>query len=420
MFSKLTAGSLRNLACPGCGTKPAQTDEQVITCAQCGTKASAAEWASHARDHALVGRADQPPVTRICRERTPGGTVWHLPAGGKFGFFMFFGTFWCFITALVSGGFLVTILTGGKIEGNMPEWAMIPFFGIFWAIGLTTLYMGVREKWLTHRLTVAAGELLLRREMFGRHSEKRLAITDIRSVEQKEFYQKNYRAVYGIEIKAARGKLRFGSTLAAEEKAWLVADLREAIFGPPPVSDPAPRERRSAHFSVEIPQARKHLWSVAIMLMVIGVTFIVVWFKFLNEPAPRGTSDEPAIIALISRLFDLLSTAFQGIWVFSAVAMAVGGFYLFIRLLRERHHVRKLEGNDSEITVRTYRHGRVWKEKTFPRPEVSDIRASTSGHSNGKTMKRLELIIGNKAESLASWIDGDAADALVAEVRAGL
>jgi hypothetical protein len=155
MFKKSTGRSPRDLACPECGTKPAPTREQVITCDRCGTKASVAEWRSTAQEKGFVGRADQPPVTAIRRERTPVGTVWHIPAGGKFGFFMFFGTFWCLITAFVSGGFLLTFLTGGEIEGNMPKWAMMPFFGIFWAIGLGTLYMGAREKWLRQRVPSA-------------------------------------------------------------------------------------------------------------------------------------------------------------------------------------------------------------------------------------------------------------------------
>jgi hypothetical protein len=268
--------------------------------------------------------------------------------------------------------------------------------------------------------TVGDGELMLRREMFGRHSDKRLAIADIRSVEQKEFYQKNYQPVFGIEIRASRGKLRFGSTLSPEEKAWLVADLREAIFGPQAVTPPQPQEQRSEHFSMEIPSARKHLWPLAIILIVIGAGFIFVRFRFLNDHSPRGSDHEPAIISAISTLFNTLHHGFQGIWLLMASLMALGGLALTTYLFRERHSVKKLEGNASEIAIRTYRHGRVWKEKTFPRQEVTDIRASTSGSSNGKTMKRLELIIGNKAEPLARWIDGEAADAIVAEVRAGL
>ena len=47
--------------------------------------------------------------------------VWEIPAKGKFGFFMFFAVMWLGITVLVSGGFLITILTGGEVEGDMPK-----------------------------------------------------------------------------------------------------------------------------------------------------------------------------------------------------------------------------------------------------------------------------------------------------------
>jgi hypothetical protein len=48
-------------------------------------------------------------------------------------------------------------------------------------------------------------------------------------VQKKEFYQKNYRPVYGIEIKASNGKIRFGSALTEEEKSWLCWEIREFI-----------------------------------------------------------------------------------------------------------------------------------------------------------------------------------------------
>ena len=407
MFAKLADLSARALTCPGCGEKPASHPRgEVVICGHCGTKASVAEWAASAKENVFVGRADSPPVTNIHRESTPSSTVWNIPANGKLGFFMFFGTFWCLITGLVSGGFLFTVLTGGKIEGDMPQWLLIPFFGIFWIVGLVMLSMGVREKWLRHRLTVAAGELVLRREMFGRHREKTLAVADITSVEQKEFYQKNYQPVHGIEIKASSGKLRFGSTLTPEEKAWLIADLREVVFGSAPsVIQPASHERRSGHFSVEIPSARKHLWPLAIMLIVIGGTFIVVGVKLMNDPTSGGRSNGPS---------------FEAVWVSFAAGMVIGGTYLSIRLLRDRHLVKKLEGNDTEIAIRSYRNGRVWNEKIFSRQTVADIRAFVSGNSNGRTMKRLEIIVSDKAEPLARWIDGEAADALVREVRAVL
>ena len=77
----------------------------------------------------------------------------------------------------------------------------------------------------------------------------------------------------------------------------------------------------------------------------------------------------------------------------------------------------RIEGTDSEIAIRIARHGRVLKERAFTRATVADIRSSVSGSSNGKTMKRVELIVANKSELVSRWTDGVKADEFVKEVR---
>lgn len=77
----------------------------------------------------------------------------------------------------------------------------------------------------------------------------------------------------------------------------------------------------------------------------------------------------------------------------------------------------RIDGSISDIAIRTSRHGLILKERVFPRASVTEIRSSVSGSSNGKAMKRIELIGGDQAETIARWIDGDKADALVEEVR---
>ena len=426
MFSRLSAKSGRTFVCPECETpldgKP-QRRAQVITCSACGTKASVAEWTQWPAGNERFGRADvPPPETRIRRESSSAGTAWHIPASGKFGFFLFFGTLWTLLTAVVSGGFLFAFLTGGEVKGNMPEWVLIPFFGLFWAIGLTFLYLGVRQKWMTHQLTVGNGELVLRREMFGRSNEKSLAISEIRSIEQKEFYQQNDQSVYGIEIKGARGKLRFGSALEAAEKAWLVADLREVIFGsakrdPAALVDAPVISAADEAFSVEIPHSRNHLWPFAIILGVAGAVGFVVSRNLLNNRSESGAKGAPDIVRSFERVFNSLGHSMQVVFFFMAIVMLLGGVGMFVFLIRNRGTVRKLEGNSVEIAIRTYRHNLVWKEKTYPRSQISDIRASESGNSGTTVMKRLELIAGDEVVKVASWVDGNAADSVVAQVR---
>ena len=80
----------------------------------------------------------------------------------------------------------------------------------------------------------------------------------------------------------------------------------------------------------------------------------------------------------------------------------------------------RIKGNSAEISLRTYQRGLVMKDRSFARNAVTDIRALTSGSSNGKQMKRTELIVGDKTEKLSSWVDGDEANELVSQVRAAL
>lgn len=411
------------LACPSCGVKPGHVPAQsgeVIACGACGIKASAGEWAAKVPADVFSGRADQPPVdTKITRRAdVPGTTVWQIPASGKFCFLMVFGVLWCAITALVSGGFLLAFLSGKAVEGDFPEWVLIPFFGIFWAVGLGVLFAAFRNKYASHRITVDASSVTLVRELFGKTKKSSLPADSIESVAQAVFYLQNYEPVYGVEIRGKRGKLRFGSVLTAEEKAWLVADLRRVVFGAD--SAQAIPAARQAYFSVTLPQSRKHLWPFAVMMTLMGVGFFFVGIYLIDsgEAGPSGTS--PGFLHGIDILFWGLSNSFRVIWMLMSGIMAMGGMALTVWLIRTRDRETRVEGTESEVSIRIYQRGLILNDRSFPRDSVTDIRASVSGSSNGQPMKRIELLVGNRAEKIASWVDGEKADALVAEVRGAL
>jgi hypothetical protein len=411
------------LFCPDCGAKagrlPAEWD-RVMECSSCGAKASLPEWV--AKDGTYHGRADLPPAaTRIRKEGDGiGGTIWHIPAGGKYVFFLFFAALWLGITVLVSGGFFIAILSGGEIEGNMPVWVLIPFSGIFYAVGFGVLYAGLRQKYMRHRLTVSGGGVAFQSEMFGRKKEKSLPSGTVKSIAQKEFFQQNYTPVYGIEIKGTGGKLRFGSTLTEDEKAWLVADLKDSVFVREKaelkmsVAGHAGRTKKEV-FSVAIPEPQKFGWVAGLFLAVMGVSFACVGiFVIDGEPLPeKGESGEYGF----DLVFSLFNNGFRGIWLLMSSIFAGIGISFSIASLRGIGQDRRIEGNSAEISIRTYKHGLVVKDKSFPRSTVADIRTSSTGSSNGTQLKRIELIIGDKAERITSWTEGDAADALVAELR---
>ena len=72
------------------------------------------------------------------------------------------------------------------------------------------------------------------------------------------------------------------------------------------------------------------------------------------------------------------------------------------------------------MVLRTTQAGRIVHQREFPKEEFVDVRASRVGSSNGKSTKRIELLIGRKAHMLARWIDGEKADEFVARARQAL
>ena len=421
------------LACPDCGAAAGELPknwDEVMVCAACGARASLTEWAAGSDADRKIGFANQPPVGTKIRRETVGSdsVIWHIPAVGKFGFFMFFAVFWLLITGAVSGGFLITFLTGGKIEGNMPNWGIIPFFGLFWAVGLGMLYVAFRQKYMRHTITFGSDRITLRKEMFGKSSEKSLAKSSIAAVSQKEFYQQNYKPIYGIEIRGTDGKLRFGSALTADEKAWLVADFNQVLDGgknsssqhetdaPAGTLAPIKVGNRKSVFSVSIPKPGMSAVVGSLVFAIIGVSFVCVGIFLIDgEPMPDDRSG-----GAITWIHSLLANGFRTVWTLISSVFAVIGLGMTFSTLREMNKDRRVVGSESEISIRTYRKGLVSDQKSFPREQVHDIRGTESGKSNGSSMKRVELIIGNQTEKIASWIDGDLADQLIREVREAL
>lgn len=405
------------LLCPDCGAQagvlPAEWG-QMMACPRCGTKSSLPEWV--AKEELIQGRADLPPaMTKIRREGDGlGGTVWHIPAGGKPGFFIVFAAVWLGITLLVSGGFLMTILNGGEINGDMPEWVLIPFFGIFYAVGLGMLYAGLRQMFMRHRLTVSSGGVTLCSVMFGRRKEKSLQPGTVKNVAQKEFYQQNYKPVYGIEIKGTGGKLRFGSALTPEDKAWLVADVREVLFGrgEPELKMAVPgsaASRSTEVFSIKLPRPPLFGALFGLLFSAIAIGFMCIGV-FVMDGDPLFGSEKGFLSALFSDDFRcawlLLNSVFAGL-----------GIFVFVTNILGARKDMRIEGNSLDISIRTYKRGLVVEDKSYPRSSITDIRAISTGGSGGSAWKRIHLIVGDKSEKLGTWVDGETADDVVREVR---
>ncbi|MES2659029.1 MAG: hypothetical protein V4689_10460 [Verrucomicrobiota bacterium] len=423
------AAAKGTLACPSCGTNPGVLRSRAtdaITCGECGTVASGIEWSVAGSGAHAVANPDRPPagtkITRYCD--ASGAVVWNIPASGKSGGLLFFAIAWCTLTVIVSSVFLFGA-NDFKSSGAFPvELFLILFFAAFWAVGIGMLYAACRSKYARHRLSGDRLQITLHRELFGKTKARSLPAADITSIAQVEFYQKNYQPVHGIEIRGKQGKLRFGSMLTDEEKAWLVADLRRVILeadAPQAVSGgaavPQPTGMRQEYFSVALPRSGASLRPLAIMLLLMGTGFVCVGIFVLDDQVGPAEKNLPAAIQVFDFLFTFMSQSFRIIWTLMSGVMAAAGMYLLVWLSRARTKETRIEGTASEIAIRTFRHGRILKERLFPRASVTDIRSSVSGSSNGKTMKRVELIVAGKSELVSRWLDGEQADEIVEEVR---
>jgi DNA-directed RNA polymerase subunit RPC12/RpoP len=423
----MAAAAKSGLVCPDCGAKTEvlpQSGSDVLTCPSCGSKASASEWSAREVEGMRAGRADSPPASTKIRKEGDGlgGVVWHIPASGKFGFFLLFAVFWLGITIMVSSGFLFAFLGGEKIKGDMPEWVLIPFFSIFYLVGFGMLYAGIRQKYMKHRLTVSGAGVTLRKELLGRTREKMLAADTLKSVTQEVFYSENYTPVYGIQIKGETGKIRFGSSLTIDEKAWLVADIHEVLFGAKVQAFHEGGERGNGKgvFSILIPGYGKHSWVGASLLSIMGIGFFIFGIIVIaDDPSPQH-SESDSVFAVLPRLFDRLDSVFLAFWSFISACFVIGGLVWLFILFRSHGSERRIEGNTALVSISTYRRGLVLKDESYPRNSIYAVRSSVSGSSNDKSMKRVELISEEKAIRLVSWLDGDQADDLVTELRAAL
>ena len=419
------------LRCPNCGAShaaPNVSPGDLLDCPECGGRSVARSWVSSGG--APRGWADRRPVdTEIQRKsRDDGALMWDIPATGKSGGFLFFAIFWCTITGVVSGGFLMALLFGEPAEGkdSVSPVVIAPmlllFFGIFWAIGLGMFYVAARNKWARTRVVVTGDEVILGRRLFGRVTEKRVKRSEVDDVRTEEFYRSNETPVYGITIQAGKRRLKFGTVLREDEKGWLAADIRRELLGEP-VREQAPVPGKahtgapsSRPFSLLIPDAGKHLWPLAIVLTLMGIGFAVLGF-FVIDPPGGVDRDAPGSVRIFDAIFTFLTSGFRLVWLLISLAMTAGGVWMGVSLVRKRGVERRLEGDASVIAIRKVKLGRIISEETFPRGEISGIFTSPSGHSNGKPMNRIDLQLRNQTKTLVYWVDADVAERFVAEVQ---
>jgi hypothetical protein len=427
------AVSKSGLQCPACGAESsvsAITPGELLTCGECGKRDVARSWVQS--DRMPRGWANRPPADTkiqrlVCED---GDIVWDIPPSGKSGGFLFFAIFWCTITALVSGGFLTTLLFGEPQEGGNVaslKWmvpALVLFFLIFWAVGLGMMYVALRNKWARFRVMVTPAEVVLGQSLFQRVREKRVPRGEVSDVSTAVFYESNDTPVYGVQITAGKRNLKFGSVLRDDEKAWLVADLKAVLFGQqvgenalsigPVAVESQSHVQGTKPFSLPIPGASKQLRTLGIAFFVMGCIFVGIGI-FVIEPEDSVMRKPVDHFSVMESVFSVFTFGFKGIWLVMSSLFAVAGLMILLRLWSRRGVQRRLEGDAKTIAIREARRGETLREEVFPREEIKAVVSSVNGHSNGKPMSRVELILRDRAKTLAYWVDSREAETFVAE-----
>lgn len=418
-----------SLCCPECGAKARSAPDagrDVARCESCGKETLIDEWILAGKDAKFLGNADKPPPqTKIVRETEAGAVVWRIPSAGKGGGLLGFGIFWCLFT-FAHGAVMIPAMFGSNMMGGIPRWVIIPFYLIFWAVGIGMVYAGLRNKFARHVLRSDGETISLAREMLGRRKETVVRCSEVRSIAQKEFYQQNYQPVYGIEIRTAVKKLRFGTMLSIEEKAWLVADLRRVSRKeqgvPVKMAEPKPGipGNRLPSFSFPLPTAWGSAIGFGMTFFLMGAGFLAVGIYLIDPGTFESGPKEPVFIRVFDAVFGGLMWLFRIVWTVIALAITSGGLWLLATAFRSKREDIRLEGNEIEVAIRTMKHGLVHKERSFPREKVTYVRATFFMSGGGAVAKRVELIVDGKAERIAACVDAEVADAFVNDVRSAL
>jgi hypothetical protein len=390
------------LACPQCGAPFAghPTDPaEVLTCGSCRHFGSAAEWATKNLSPGRIGRAGSPPAgTRIQRETIGSATVWDIPPSGKSGGLVGFGWVWTTFIAVFTSFVLYGLLFGTPSKNNGPFAELFVFLFLipFWAVGIGLLYAGYRMKNARHRVVIDGDKVTLTREWRGNAKKSSLPLAGLKTIEQTVFYSKNYTPVYGIELKGKDGKLRFGSSLEEAEKAWLVAEFKEAVWPAPKRETPDGKASaepiRQESFSILLPRSNMLAGSVIATLM--GTAFVGF-----------------AVFVIKADL--VIRTIFGGMGALVSLFSLAG----IVSHFRNRDTEQRLEGTRTHLILRKTRKGLTLSEQTFPRESFLDIRATQTGHVNHQPRFKIELLAGGRSTALAKWLKPEDADAFIHAVK---
>lgn len=373
--------------CPRC-EGPGEETGGTVTCRDCGFVGALMEWLQ-ATSGAPSGQVGSPPRnSRIKQhEPSPGAVAFDVPATGKSGGLLFFALLWIGATAVGSVGLLFAIRTQGIdwSDSDLPIEFVPLILIVFWAVGLGLLSAGLRAKFSKHLLVLHDKTLICVSEFFGKKKTSSFPFSGITSIAVIEFYRSNYEPVYGVEIRSASKKFRFGTSLDDDEKGWLVAELKALVFPEKSVPTtmtagiPTKRDR----FELVIPAAplNASYWSSILIALIIVGSFLALGLSPLMKDAG----------------------AFRPFWtglnlLFLAVVISI-----FIWTLIQSRIESKVIYDGKRVAVLRLRNTRTISEEAIDAEEVRRVALYAINNANRKHCYSVALIAEERVLLVFRW-----------------
>jgi len=153
-----------------------------------------------------------------------------IPPGGKRARSIgCFGVVWMAIVVPVSCAFLFTDDADWEGGNAPPLLILIPFFGIFWAVGIGMIVAWVRMRFTEIFLSVEREQFAIQKTLFGRKKLTKVPLDETSHAELIESYSENDRPVYAIQMEGVGKADKFATGLSYEEKRWLAQSINQFL-----------------------------------------------------------------------------------------------------------------------------------------------------------------------------------------------
>ncbi len=386
---------------------PATLWDTLVECTQCGHTMSVFELGSDG-SRSLEESANsgdeiiaKPKQTTIQVADSATERLWQIPEKGGCHFLLIFGTLWLSFC-------LVFTIIMIRAPGHNPIGAFA-FIGLFYLVGLGVIYAGLRMTRTRHLIRLTPYEFIHERVFFDSTKRQTWPPASVRSVELVVFYTQNYQPIYGIEVRGDHGKIRFGSAMETQEKAWLCQELRNALgltaeATEAPVTEPI-RASQGVKKSIRIEQSPQHC-TIAMspapqvwVLALVGAIFAGIGGFMLVKGLSFADGSQDGLFGLTVNLFSL-------IWCIGpliALILGCGLMWLGLRLARTHE---TLIATPSQLTLQT-RIGSQQNEEIWQAEAIRDIRlsrglSSTSEAQRQQTSYQLVVVLSDRVRSFGS------------------